>query len=218
MADQLQRVPVLRLVKDSIFDTLKVRSNEAQQARLFINHRTFPDGSPKRDGVDTNMVYDGQVGYPRMFDLVHWMLVFEDFQRPEDVRAVLRNLRLRLHFGLCGTRHEVRVHEAVGSAFMPIVFLTAGLAVNYLSPGKALRAEIDDYTKVAEQCESTLRQMADEGRWTHYYGTLAHKTAIRIESTTGFCVHADLDAVQLAGPVQLKVMLRGIDYRPALPG
>jgi hypothetical protein len=204
-----------RPVKDSLFDTFRARPNEKQETKLFINSRTFPDGTPKRRGLDTNMSLDGQLGYPRFFDLVHWMLVFEEFQCPADVRAVLSNLRLRLHFGECLWRHEshLSIYETVGSAFAPLMQISDGLAGDWLSPGRPLRAEIGDYSKIMEQFESVLKEMGEEGKWTHYYCAIVKEKAVRIEATTLFCVHANLDAVPLTGPVQFKVMLRGLDYK-----
>lgn len=208
--------PLYRPFKDSIFDTCKAVPNQKLETRLFQNHRYFPDGSPKRLGIDTNLGLDGQLGYPRFFDLVHWMLVFEEFQCPADVRAVLMNLNLELHFGECSYRSESRerIYQTVGSAFQPILQISDGLTGDWLSPGRPLRVEVTDYDKLMEYFESVLKVMGEEGKWTHYYCPIVQKQAIRIESTTAFCVHADLDAPPLQGPVQFKVMLRGLDYRP----
>lgn len=208
--------PHYRPFKDTLFDTFRARPNERQQVRLFQNHRAFPDGSSKRHGIDTNMNQDGQLGYPCFFDLVHWMLVFEEFQRPADVRALLMNLHLELHFGECSYRSESRerIYQTVGSTFQPMLQLSDGFTGDWLSPGRPLRAEITDYDAMCEHIEAVLKVMGEEGKWTHYYCAIVQKQAIRIESTTRFCVHADLDASPLSGPVQFKVHLRGLDYKP----
>lgn len=207
----------LRPYKDVIFDTMRVKPGVEESVRLFQDNRKFPDGTPKRAGIDTNMALSGQLGYPRFFDLVHWMIVVEEFASPKDVRTLLANLKLELHFGECHWRGAadpcVPIYKTVGSAFQPIVMITDGLAYDWLSPGRPLRTLVTDYDKLMEYFEGLLKIMAERGEWTHFYCPIVSKTAIRIESVTAFCVHADVYTSELSGPVTFKVMLRGLDYR-----
>lgn len=204
----------LRPYKDTIFDTMRVKpGSEKVSERLFQDMHKFPDGTQKRPGIDTNMTQHGCLGYPRFFDLVHWMVVVEEFATPKDVRTLLANLRLELHFGECSYRERLRVYETVGSAFQPIVMITDGLAYDWLSPGRPLRTLVTEYDKLMEYFEGLLKIAGDEGKWTHFYCPIVSKVAIRIESTTAFCVHADVYPEDLSAPVQFKVMLRGLDYR-----
>ena len=202
-----------RPFKDSIFDTVRVPASGKAEVYAFRELR-WPDGSMKRHGIDTNMTQHGCLGYPRYFDLIHLSLAFGASATPADIRAVLNHLYMRLHFGLCNYQTRVRIHEASGSAFSPIVYINDGLAGDYLSPGRPLREEITDYAKLSEQIEARLKAMAEEGRWLHYYQPIVQKQAIRIDSTTQFEADVTVEAPELSAPLDFKLMLCGLDYRP----
>lgn len=202
-----------RPFKDSIFDTVRVPVTGHVVDYPFRDCRQWEDGTPKRHGIDTNMTQCGQLGYPRYFDLVHWALAFGATAVPADIRAVLNNLRMNLHFGGCDIREKVRIHRAAGSSFDPIVYINDGLAGDYLTPGRPLRDEITDYAKVCEQIEARLKAMAADGQWLHYYQPIVKKQAIRIDSHTLFEVDVVVEAPKLSAPLDFKIMLRGLDYR-----
>lgn len=67
------QTPVLRPLRQPLYDTEKLTDGQTLQASLFVDNKKFADGTPKLE-CDTNMTQSGQLGYPLEFDLVGFLV------------------------------------------------------------------------------------------------------------------------------------------------
>lgn len=67
------QTPVLRPLRQPLYDSEKFTNGQTQSALLFTDNRKFQDGTQKTE-ADTNMTQSGQLGYPLEFDLVGFLL------------------------------------------------------------------------------------------------------------------------------------------------
>jgi len=208
--------PVLKPRRQPIFDTLIVPDYGEVETGLFLDCRTFPDGTHKVYGRDTNMTQHGHLGTPLIYDILSWTLNFEEWGHPEDVRKVLAGLQLAFHLGFSGDPPRC---VAPGSQFVPIIGITNGKQLLDLYTTQPIPGQLAGYSDERwKEIKAAVVERVDEcvrtGLWRHYYMGLASPKAIRLESTDGFFVRATCRAGKLAGPVRLKVSFRGTMYAP----
>jgi len=67
------QTPVLRPLRQPLYDTEKLEDGATLAVELFVDNKKFSDGTPKRE-CDTNMTQSGQLGYPLEFDLVGFLV------------------------------------------------------------------------------------------------------------------------------------------------
>lgn len=67
------QTPVLRPLRQPLYDSEKLTNGQTQSALLFTDNRKFQDGTQKTE-ADTNMTQSGQLGYPLEFDLVGFLV------------------------------------------------------------------------------------------------------------------------------------------------
>lgn len=67
------QTPVLRPLRQPLYDSEKFTNGQTQSALLFTDNRKFQDGTQKTE-ADTNMTQSGQLGYPLEFDLVGFLV------------------------------------------------------------------------------------------------------------------------------------------------
>jgi hypothetical protein len=70
------QTPVLRPLRQPLYDTEKLANGQTLKAQLFVDNKKFADGTPKSE-CDTNMTQSGQLGYPLEFDLVGFLTELE---------------------------------------------------------------------------------------------------------------------------------------------
>lgn len=66
------QTPVLRPLRQPLYDTEKLTDGQTLPVTLFTDNKKFADGTTKLE-CDTNMTQSGQLGYPLEFDLVGFL-------------------------------------------------------------------------------------------------------------------------------------------------
>lgn len=70
------QTPVLRPLRQPIYDTAKLVDLQTSRRQLFADSKKFADGTEKFE-CDTNLTQSGQLGYPLEFDLVGFLAELE---------------------------------------------------------------------------------------------------------------------------------------------
>jgi len=70
------QTPVLRPLRQPLYDSEKLVNGQTNKRSLFVNNTKFQDGTDKNE-CDTNMTQSGQLGYPLEFDLVGFLVELE---------------------------------------------------------------------------------------------------------------------------------------------
>lgn len=70
------QTPVLRPLRQPLYDTEKLTNGQTTKAQLFADNKKFADGTTKLE-CDTNMTQSGSLGYPLEFDLVGFLTELE---------------------------------------------------------------------------------------------------------------------------------------------
>jgi hypothetical protein len=70
------QTPVLRPLRQPLYDTEKLTTGMTGSVSLFADNKKFADGTQKLE-CDTNMTQSGQLGYPLEFDLVGFLTEME---------------------------------------------------------------------------------------------------------------------------------------------
>lgn len=209
---------VMRPHKTAIFDTMKFpEEGFAGEDAFFRDCKWFRDHTPKRPGIDTNMIQDSSLGLPLEYDLSSVELRFEKFCHHDDVLAVLRSLDLEFITGQANRKFKLS-----GSSFTPLIVL----------PHEAL--------DMKDLIEKQLRSMAEKGLWTAYTHdmrvdqhppldanekpepgqpqkldlTKTVKKPLTIHSTEIFWMRVNCHVPELRGPLRLKCQLQDTLYQP----
>jgi hypothetical protein len=200
--------------KDVVFDTMRIRSCGDVEEQLFQDYRKFSNGDEKTEGLHTNLFLCGQLGTPREFQIIHWGVVFEEWWDKDDLKTVLRNLSLRLIFG-----SNVTMQLCALSTFAPTLFVSDGLASHAIEAGYKIEGEVTEWKKLNQQIGECLKKFSQEGVWTHYFRSVVSAAGkpLHLDSTESFRVEAKIPLVNLKGPVQLKVVLYGLDLKYGSP-
>lgn len=70
------QTPVLRPLRQPLYDTEKLTNGATGTVSLFADNKKFADGTQKLE-CDTNMTQSGSLGYPLEFDLVGFLVELE---------------------------------------------------------------------------------------------------------------------------------------------
>ncbi len=200
--------------KDIVFDTMRIRSYGDVEEQLFQNLWKFGNGDEKTHRLHTNMNLCGQLGTPREFKVVHWGVVFEEWWDKDDLKTILRNLHLRLIFG-----SNTTMQESALSAFAPTLFVSDGLTSHAIEAGYKIEGEVTEWKTFNQQVGECLKRFNLDGVWTHYFRSVVSEKGepLHLDSTESFRVEAKIPLVNLKGPVQLKVVLYGLDLKYGSP-
>ena len=200
-----QSTPVLRMLKQPLFDTLIVPesgiSTEAEIS-LFVDRKHFPDGTQKFRR-HCNLTNDGSMGYPVEYDLTSLELRFEKWAHADDVRRVLRGMHLSWYFG-----QNTPWLRLAGSGFKPLIVL----------PHEVESMEEDVRRQIAAFAETGVWPA-----WTHDMTAnlpqpadgpvLSKPGARRISSTESFRCGVEINTGgELHAPVTMKVLMQDTLY------
>lgn len=70
------QTPVLRPLRQPLYDTEKFVNGQTDPRTLFTDNKKFEDGTAKKE-CDTNMTASGSLGYPLEFDLIGFLTELE---------------------------------------------------------------------------------------------------------------------------------------------
>lgn len=199
---------ILRPRVQPLLDTFIVSKSGKSKETLFIDHRKFPTGVPKRHDIDTNMRIDGCLGAPLMFHAFYWLVVFEGSSPKKDIIAVLDSMVLTLFMG----QHN-QISSVSGSTLLPV------MVVQGINPEN--RANLHDVPNAAstpktkyffEKSFKKLAAYSKRGLWRHYTQRLRpDNKPVVIDSTTLFFVEAEVACKKpLKSDVVVRVMLNGV--------
>lgn len=187
---------VLRPYRQPITDTLIVPKGGLPMQNLFTDHLKFPDGSPKEWGIHTNMVLDGQLGKPCLFDFSQILFHVTQFKKGEDVFTALRSLRFQFVYG------QSRIHvNFSGADLKPYIHLDPLEEMPRKGLRDVLRAELN-------------RHARKKGFWSWYrLSVMNGNLPRRIDSMEVFRLDVEQPITpKLSGPVHFKVLMDGILY------
>lgn len=188
---------VLRPFRQPITDYLIVPKGGLLPHSLFAERKKFPDGAPKESGIHTNMILDGQLGHPCLFDLCSF----------------------RFHVARCGRRENV--FRALRSLQFHFVYGQNNQYVNFsgadLKPFLHLHPEEETPKKALDVLREELKRHANrKGYWSWYtFPVLVGGHPRRIDSMEQFRLEVQQPLpLKLSSPVHFKVLMDGILYHP----
>jgi len=195
---------VLRCVREPITDYLIIPAaglgSYPNTVGLFSDHKRFPDGSEKKYLVHTNMIFDGELGHPTLFDLYFLDFHIVKHENARDVMTVMQTLRAELFFG-----GNTVFLSFSASDMKPYIFQE----YNEKDPDQKVRKEF---------LYNELAKYAECGVWPWYRidARGIDKRARRIESTESF--RLEVRQLPLEKPmhddVHIKVTMTGMKYKP----
>jgi hypothetical protein len=92
------QTPVLRPLRQPLYDTEKLTTGATLPVDLFVDAKKFADGAPKLE-CDTNMTQSGQLGYPLEFDLVGFLVELERGTTRSQQNDIYNKLVFKWFFG-----------------------------------------------------------------------------------------------------------------------
>jgi hypothetical protein len=194
---------VLRPVREPLTDYLIIPAGGLERypntVSLFSNCHQFPDGSEKKYIVHTNMIQDGQLGNPTLFDLYFLDFHIVKHENAKDIMTVMQTLRAELLFG-----GNTVFLSFSASDMKPYIFQE----YNEKDPDQKARKEF---------LYNELAKYAECGVWPWYRidARGIDKRARRIESTESFRLEVRQLPLEkpMSGDVNIKVMMTGMKYK-----
>lgn len=92
------QTPVLRPLRQPLYDTEKFTNGQTRPTTLFTDHKKFADGTTKTE-CDTNLTQDSQLGYPLEFDLVGFLTELERGVTLADHQDIYNKVAFKWFFG-----------------------------------------------------------------------------------------------------------------------
>lgn len=92
------QTPVLRPLRQPLYDTEKLTNGQTLKAQLFADNKKFADGTAKSE-CDTNLTQSGQLGYPLEFDLVGFLVELDRGTTRAQQNDIYNKLVFKWFFG-----------------------------------------------------------------------------------------------------------------------
>lgn len=169
---------VLRPLRYPFYDSENLTNGQTSDVVLFTDHKKFSDGTNKTE-CDTNMIADGNLGHPNLFDLVGFTGELEWGVSQADFDDIYTKMVFKWLFGTNTVFTNVtlrKIPQGVGPSGFNFAgtVITAGLPVlssfyNFTTPDRKARRidSVEQFRNILKVC-SALAITAAGRKWTTY--------------------------------------------------